>query len=193
MQQGPGEPGRIDRRVFLTRTGAGALAGGALWAVPQVLTAPAAFAAGSNGVNWTRLTTSTAPDPRYGHAVANDSSNNIVLFGGFDGSSRFDDTWIWDGTKWIPQVATPNPTGRTSPAMATNTSGDMILFGGFDGTSFGDTWIWNGGNWIPQSPGISPDPRSGHTMAGDPSGNIILFGGYNSTLSGSYGDTWICG
>ena len=43
----------------------------------------------------------TAPSPRGYLRMAYDAaSNEVVLFGGYNGSVYFGDTWTWDGTDW---------------------------------------------------------------------------------------------
>src|SRR5437660_9983239 len=49
-----------------------------------------------SGGQWTQRTPATAPSPRYGAAMAYDEPRQrIVLFGGFDGTKHFADTWAW--------------------------------------------------------------------------------------------------
>lgn len=139
----PDVPASIDRRVFLQRTGTGVLAGGALWAAPQVLTAPAAFAAGSNEPTWTQQSPGASGAARNSFAMATDASGNVVLFGGWGPSGYLGDTWIWSGTTWTQQSPSTSPAARFGHAMATASSGNVILYGGMNTSGFlGDTWIW---------------------------------------------------
>lgn len=181
---------RIDRRVFLKRTGTGALVGSALWAAPQVLTAPAAFAAASNDPTWTRRFPTTSPTPRIAHAMATDAAGNIILNGGAGSTGYCGDTWMWDGTTWAQQSTTTSPTPRSGHTMDTHITGNIVLYGGTDGTGYrGDTWLWNGTTWTESFPTTSPPPRGSHAMATGAAGNIILYGGVST--SGDLGDTWI--
>lgn len=46
---------------------------------------------------WTKLHVK-GPEPRWGHTMVYDENIGVVvLFGGYDGSNYFNDTWIWEG------------------------------------------------------------------------------------------------
>ena len=50
---------------------------------------------------WEQRQTPSAPEPRFGHAMAYmPTLGKVVLFGGWNGSSRFGGTWLWDGHAW---------------------------------------------------------------------------------------------
>ncbi|MCA8953165.1 MAG: hypothetical protein KDE27_26875, partial [Planctomycetes bacterium] len=139
---------------------------------------------------WTQVA-SSGPSPRAGHAMVYDGQRSeVILFGGTDGTTKFGDTWAWDGTSWTQQ-STSGPSGRTEHAMAYDSGRHVtVLFGG-DTTSglAGDTWEWNGSVWIPYLFTPGPSARAEHAMAFDEQRGVsVLFGGdSNSTL---LGDTW---
>lgn len=118
------------------------------------------------------------------------TTGNLVLFGGYDGSTALNDTWTWDGTTWTQQHPAASPSGRVSAALAPDPSGNLVLFGGTNllGNYYADTWTWNGTTWTLSKPPSAPAARAYAAMAYDPTtGNDVLFGGYASS---NFGDTW---
>lgn len=140
-----GAAGGVDRRRFVKGIGAGVAAGGLAWTAPQVLTARAAFAAGSDpsGADWTlRSPAGTLPPARHSHVMANDGDGNVLLFGGWD-TFYMGDTWIWNGTAWVEQHPETVAAPIEDAAMATDPTGGAVRFGG--GNSFyqsSETWVW---------------------------------------------------
>jgi hypothetical protein len=146
----------------------------------------------SSFANWAQTSPANSPSARYAQAMAYDSLHGqVVLFGGYDGSNVFGDTWVWDGTNWTQKTPSTSPPARYLHAMAYDAAhGQVVLFGGFGGGFFGDTWVWDGTNWTHKSPSTSPPARDSQAMAYDSAhGQVVLFGGrnFNNTL----GDTWV--
>jgi hypothetical protein len=123
----------------------------------------------------------------------------VVLFGGGDSSSTFNDTWEWDGDAWT-QVADMGPSPRRSSGMAYDESRQrLVLFGGDVKASTtqvdepnGETWEWSGREWT-QVADIGPPPRMGCAMAYDTLRHrVVLFGGYSNLPPQSkyLDDTW---
>ena len=89
----------------------------------------------------------STPTPRTAHSAAWDAARGeLVVFGGFDGASPTDETWVWNGT-WTLK----NPATRPSPRAYANMAYDearqqVVLFGGSEDATTGldDTWIWDG-------------------------------------------------
>lgn len=53
------------------------------------------------GGNWRELQPTTSPSKRGSPSMGYDPvRKRIVLYGGFDSSKEFDDTWEWDGQEW---------------------------------------------------------------------------------------------
>lgn len=135
------------------------------------------------------------PSPRFGHALAYDSTRNrTVLFGGSVGS-RFStavgDTWEWDGENWT-QMADVGPSARQEHSMAFDSQRNQtVLFGGSSGRANAfnsDTWAWDGSNWT-QLADSGPQGRNSHALAYDSARSVtVLFGGVGS--AGLLGDTW---
>ncbi|MFT4515380.1 MAG: hypothetical protein ACI91B_004094 [Planctomycetota bacterium] len=69
--------------------------------------------------DWVELTPTTRPVGRQNSAMAYDVTRGVsVLFGGWDGTQRRNDTWEWNGTLWN-QITTPNsPSPRDGMSLA---------------------------------------------------------------------------
>jgi N-acetylneuraminic acid mutarotase len=159
---------------------------------------------------WTKLSPEgTLPSARYGHAMAYDSSNGLlILFGGTGGQQPdpFDDTWAYDpvADTWIPLNPSGTlPAGRYTHAMVYDPVTErVIMFGGDynsggnpDGTGqlFDDTWAYDAtaNTWTNLNPsGAVPSARAAHTMAYDPgTRRLIMFGGFDDSGS-RLNETW---
>jgi hypothetical protein len=182
----------------------------AVLATFQVLTS--AWAAGIPGFTWSQLSSSSSPSARGGASMDFDlASWKLVLFGGENFTSHFNDTWTWNGRTWTqvddssdPGCSTAcasSPSPRTDATMAYDpATGNLVLFGGSTGTNdLNDTWAWNGRTWTQVDDGsdpgcsiactLSPPNRAEASMAYDPAtGSLVLFGGNNA--SGDLNDTW---
>jgi len=148
------------------------------------------------GGTWTNITASlvgASPPPRVDAGMAFDSANGyVVMFGGFDGSTCYNDTWTFAAGHWTEMHPNTSPSPRFSPGMAGyDAGGETILFGGTNFiVQFGDTWAYRAGQWSRLSPAAAPLPRFSVAMAYDPlDQSVLLFGGW-SELHSSFGDTW---
>src|SRR5437016_11420152 len=72
---------------------------------------------------WTQLNPTTSPPGRWEPAMTENVNDGVTLFGGYADSgvphgpsSKFSDTWIWNGTTWSQSTAT-GPGGRYGNAM----------------------------------------------------------------------------
>lgn len=133
----------------------------------------------------------SGPTPRYDSSMVFDAAtNNVLLFGGFNGT-ELADTWSWNGSAWTKLSPVTSPPALRGAAMvydaATN---DVVLFGGLSASGLvADTWTWNGTTWTKLTV-IGPAARSGASAAYDAAThNVVLFGGEGST--GPLSDTWI--
>ena len=144
--------------------------------------------------DWTQVS-ETGPQARILHAMAFDSSKNVVtLFGGLlqqgdpsQETSYLNDTWEWDGQNWTQQEDTgPNRCGHT---MAYDDNRQrLVLFGGNDALNqwYGDTWEWDGAAWTQRADSGCP-PRTGASLVFT-GGECVLFGGTGS--AGPQKQTW---
>ena len=154
---------------------------------------PLASAAGPMGA-WRKLTPAHSPSPRVNMVMAYDPvGKNILLFGGFDGSSYLNDTWIFNGADWVQLNPTNAPPVRSASAISFDrVSGTMVLFGGFNGTQYlGDTWLWSGATktWTQANPATLPMPVTLPMMYTDPlNGHTGMVGGFDGNFF--HNETW---
>ncbi len=121
-----------------------------------------------------------------------ESTGEMVLFGGYSGSASLNETWVWDGSDWTQLSPAHVPPVRTAPSMAFDpASGNILMFGGAGPLgSRDDTWTWDGSDWTQLAPAHKPPARDGASMVFDPaSGKMVLFGGNGN--SGKFNDTWV--
>ncbi len=145
---------------------------------------------------WTRETvTGGPPPPRRLHAAAIDVVHDrLIVFGGYDGSSR-NDTWalsLSSPMAWTELVtAGMPPTPREDCSLIDDPVNDrLILFGGAEpyapppGRSNGLWQLSLSGTptWSPlTASGFTPSPRSGHRAVLDPvNRRMLLFGGMDT-------------
>jgi N-acetylneuraminic acid mutarotase len=142
---------------------------------------------------WTQMFPAGPPSARTDHAMANvRGTDQIVLFGGFDGA-REGDTWIYDLSEntWTQMSPTVSPSPRSGHRMANlRAANQIVLFGGFDGAFQDDTWVYDAGDdtWTQKSPTESPSARRSHAMASASGAcQVVLFGGFAPNLNQ---ETW---
>ncbi|MGA8665100.1 MAG: PKD domain-containing protein [Thermoplasmata archaeon] len=151
-----------------------------------------------NGI-WTNLTATLigpAPPARADAGIAYDAADGyVVLFGGFDGNTLYQDTWTFVGDVWSPVHPAISPPARFSPGMAYDAvDHEVVLFGGANETgsnSFNDTWTYHAGSWSLAHPANAPAPRFSLAMTYDAADRfVLLFGGWSAVQTSSFGDTW---
>jgi hypothetical protein len=139
------------------------------------------FSSGSTGADGPLRFREVAPG-RNSHAMAYDSvRQQVVLFGGYNGSG-LGDTWSFDGTNWVRRFPANSPADRWGTRMAWDAArNEILLFGGTRNTGrLNDTWVWNGTNWTQKTPANSPSPRENFCLAYDAARQrVVLFGGAN--------------
>jgi len=146
---------------------------------------------------WALLNPATAPSPRVDSAMTYDSGNGtFLLFGGYNGTNRFNETWEYNATAntWTNRNPPAAPEGRFLFDMAYDPVANLaVLFGGSStlGGYQSDTWVYNAtdNNWTKRTPNPAPGGHQQHAMTYDSATSLILlFGGQNST--GSLNDLW---
>ncbi len=153
-----------------------------------------------NTNTWTNASPATNPPARYVHRMAYDSkSDRTILFGGFDGSSLYGDTWAYDveANTWEEMTPATSPSGRVDHWMSYDWESDrVILFGGQPTSGYishtNDTWAYDydTNTWQQMSPALAPSDRSLHAMAYDNESDVVvLFGGIGPS-DVNYDDTW---
>ena len=153
------------------------------------------------GDDWTQKNPSSKPSARDKHAMCYISGGRVLLFGGYDGSSYLQDTWVYDvsSNTWTqPSVNTP-PGVRSETGMAYIGNDQALLFGGKNSyMKLGDTWLFsynpsnNTGTWtlkISAESAYHPYHRAGHAMAYAGNDDVILLGGVDYD-NGKRQDTW---
>lgn len=151
---------------------------------------------------WTNLFSSGPLAPRGFHTAIYDSGNNqIVVFGGSDGTNLRNDTWALHltGTPFWSQILTTgaSPSARSfCTATYHSVAQLMVVFGGNAlGGSVNDAWILTLDGppaWIPLAvAGTPPGPRGGHGAALNEADNRMnVFGGQDFLSGTLYPETW---
>lgn len=154
---------------------------------------------------WTNLAPPLAPSARGWAAMTYDpTSTGLLLFGGFDGTSYFGDTWLFIGNAWVPLSPATNPPARRMGHLVTRGDfGDAFLCLGDDAsttpqTRMLDTWRWTGADWqqIVPANGSFPHGTTANQAVYDPlRKRVVVTGGQgisvpNTAAGGQYGDLW---
>ena len=150
---------------------------------------------------WTQLEAgSDIPSLRRDHAMVYvPSLGQVILFGGCEGLTSYDDTWAYDPAANIWTELHPAgdvPCARVCHTMVYDPgSGKVILFGGGDeaNTAMNDLWAYDPAEnvWAELHPaGDVPCARLGQAMVYNPaSGKVILFGGMDQAMN-NLNDLW---
>jgi len=87
----------------------------------------------------------------------------VTLFGGYNGTTYFSDTWVWNGSAWTALSPVHSPSPRSNFSMVFDSiHGRVLLFGGVGPSGqLSDTWSWDGVDWTALSPATTPDVRIG--------------------------------
>src|SRR5688572_7370903 len=155
-----------------------------------------------NGYEWKQLTAVGSglnmPSPRYDAAMTYDGTR-VVLHGGRNAATTFDDTYVWNGSQWSRLAALGTPPGRRHSHAMTFDGARVILLGGMDGGTairVTDVWRLAGSTWeristigmadnaknIRVAPGLVAYDATGH--------RLVLFGGGGPFLVPQR-DTWL--
>jgi hypothetical protein len=145
--------------------------------------------------SWWRQRPPAYPSLRaYCRAATIFSDDKLLLFGGWDGGTHYNDTWLYDfsDANWTRVETAESPDARDDYALAPVPGTDLVvLFGGGD-YLLNDTWIFNATqrNWFRYYPPVSPPGRHNMAMAPvDGDDKVVLFGGSN--YGGFLNDTWL--
>jgi len=117
---------------------------------------------------------------------------HVVLFGGSDGATWYNDTWVWDGASWSQSTSSVlTPPARWQHAMAP-LCGKAVMVGGSSANPnpssyLDDQWGWDGSNWTSVNP--SPLPALIDSPLAPLNGTLVLFGGYES--GAAIDETWV--
>jgi hypothetical protein len=155
-----------------------------------------AYSAATN--TWTKLNPSgSRPAPRSGAGFAYDSRNNIfMVYGGVDGSSVFNDTWIYNPTSNSWAKLTPPqspPVGAVAPFEMLTYDSDHNVFimalSGFGGYADGNWNHYSIQTWLYRYDGEGPNPGSAQPDISLTPGAVNRHGGWakDPTLAASDG------
>lgn len=144
-----------------------------------------------NGARWSAAGNG-APGARSGLILAFDPRGRILLYGGQNRSTQFDDTWEWKNGQWA-RVATSGPGARHMTAGVFDpVRQQLVLFGGYSverQAMLGDTWIFEGSSWR-KSAATGPSARAGHVVGFDAArGRVLLMGGADAQ-GHPFADSW---
>lgn len=143
---------------------------------------------------WQQISTVNTPLADGEFAMAYDSTDDIVVLYGGNGSGwpYENSTWEFDDINWSEITTTQQPNAVYGMEMVYDSSRNvMVLFGGSDDTDMplAETWEYDGTNWSLITPTTSPPGRTYHAMVYDSvNQRTILFGGSDGTTY--YNDTW---
>jgi hypothetical protein len=169
---------------------------------------------------WRQMTAGTAPPARAGAAATHVVGVGVILFGGTDWQTMFNDMYVWNGTNWLSVTSTvvsdsPRPVPsiwghsmawdpvRSAMIVAKGllTSGwkpsEDIWYVTFSNSSgaWRATWTLASGIGCQAAASSPPDPvvHAGAQMAFDPvAGMHMFFGGTSSNPFTTHGNTVEC-
>jgi hypothetical protein len=144
---------------------------------------------------WTALPTTGDPTGRAEALMAyDDSSGQMVLFGGYDPNTlaSLNDTWALTNQSWSNVSGSPSPpatSALTSSMVYDQKDGYVVLYDAAPGRA-PQTWTYSAGRWT-KIAGTGPSLSGGQSMSYDTAvGGAILFGGTNLTKGTLSNETW---
>ena len=140
--------------------------------------------------DWTQKFPSPKPSGRWLHAMTFIGEDQVLLFGGWDGSNRINDTWVYDlsADTWTNMSPSNPPSARDGHAMAYIGGDQVLLFGGWDVLPDDETWVYDlsDNTWTQKSPLTKPSARYKLAMVYMGGDQVLLFSG-----TGYQNDTWV--
>ena len=152
---------------------------------------------GWDGTQWSLIVADeNGPVWRNWPAAAYDTDQDVlVIHGGLQSRTNFDETWAWDGRTWT-KFEDSSLGGREGAVMSYDQArAQIILFGGSDSSMevHGDTWAWDGQMWTKISDS-GPAARFPGGMIYDPARQeVLLYSGHFAAATGEftdYDDLW---
>lgn len=102
-----------------------------------------------DGTNWTDVTPSNSPAPRFrGSMVYDTDRSRTVYFGGYDGITTYSELLEYSGGEWtvVPPAGAVPPNTTEAYAAYDQTRGVLVHYGGFGPTFSNETWEFTGNN-----------------------------------------------
>jgi hypothetical protein len=167
----------------------------------------AAVGAPANAQTWSQLEQTGPPPVRISNsAVFDDSQNQMIVFGGYNGftGSYFNDVWSLSlgASAWVQVSPTGTPPagewGHSAVYDAVNSR--MIVFGGSSPAANNNLFVLSNANgvngrpaWTQLAPaGTLPAARYLHNGVYDATNNrMIVFGGTNDESVTDFNDVWV--
>lgn len=149
------------------------------------------------GGDWTEVaTTGPVPTARNAAGLAYDPVEGYsVLFGGWNGIDRFNDTWAYRDGSWTELVEPTAPSPRLIGALTFDPElNAIVLFGGeYVGQFYADTWTFSGGLWSDLTAVVNGTPfnRSAEAMTYLPDSRSLLMFGGETFFPATLNDTWV--
>lgn len=145
------------------------------------------------GTTWSLISTTGNPGPRDRPSMCfHPGLGQSVLFGGYNGFSLTDETWIYNGAAWTQVAITGSkPSPRNAAKMIYDPVRDLcVLTGGQDNVGpLSDTWTFDGTSWT-QQPGSTQTIRD-HAFAFLPTtAQAVKFGGFVAAPFTLSNQTW---
>lgn len=148
---------------------------------------------------WNQVSTTTAPSPRFGHALAYYPDRNtparaarIILFGGVNLTpTLLADTWEYTATGWKQLVGATSPPQRYGAVAAYFGINDSIVLvggsAGLDTRPLADAWDLHDNTWTEHTPHYQPLARYGapavyHENLASFTAEIEVIGGLGTVL-----------
>ncbi|MEE2788918.1 MAG: DUF4215 domain-containing protein [Myxococcota bacterium] len=130
---------------------------------------------------------------RAGMAATYDAAQQrIVMFGGRDGQTSFNETWIWTfEAGWVQLFGPTRPGARDGASLAFDpVDQSLILYGG---STDEVTWRFAQDTWTAVATNVQPPSRTGARLVSDPIRNeLVLFGGHAPDAPDQlFADTWL--
>lgn len=152
--------------------------------------------------DWTNITSMTSGNPGargYISGVYDQSTAEVIFFGGTNETRGFNDTWAfnYNGYTWRNITTSVSPSERNWYGLAYSTEDSTaVMFGGYDYAGsryYNDTWTFKSDSgWTNvTSLATTPSGRTGTKLVYDQRNDkFIMFGGQNST-GYNLNDTWV--
>jgi Galactose oxidase, central domain len=155
---------------------------------------------------WTNISASLpiAPSARWEPVFVFDPQlGGLVLFGGRNVTSFFNDTWLFNASGWSELTGSTAPSPRSSSAVYDPQIDGLLMQGGFvrqytgnlSYTMYNDTWEFVGNAWVNVTALVSgaPPPAASVLVWDNATGNALFYGGYtagNASTSPSVAIQW---
>jgi subtilisin family serine protease len=137
-----------------------------------------------DGTDWSQITTTSSPSPRWGMSMAFDSNRNVtVLFGGGTDSISTE-TWEYDGADWTLRTPLHSPQADDFHPMAFDAAhGQCVLVSSYYSPQ---TWTWDGTDWTQAFPATTLPVYASGAMAYDSVRSRVVFLGHPAVWPNPY-------